>query len=84
MKRYALNELEIGMIVKESELSHIYDTRFLLTDSRLLDDGDVIGTLIYFGEDRTQEYTDLCFQGQPITPIYFNSEEYADGVVYDE
>lgn len=45
---------------------------------------DIEGTLVYFGSGNTEEYTNWFKQEKPITPVYFDSAELEDGVVYDE
>lgn len=83
-KKLTINELKIGMKVKVSQLENILDTCILLLNSELLPDGDVEGELIYFGEGETDEYTQLFLSGKKITPLYFESAEILEGVVYDE
>ena len=56
----------------------------LLINSELLSDGDVEGELVYFGEGETEEYTNWFYTDKEITPVYFDSAELIDGVVYDE
>lgn len=82
-KRYALQDLKQGMQVRKSELSNILDTPMILVDTRVIDNNDVIGTLVLWGHDE-KEHEKWFMQTKPITPIYFNSEELEDGVVYDE
>lgn len=55
----------------------------ILVDTRVIDNNDVIGTLVFWGHDE-KEHEKWFMQTKPITPIYFNSEELEDGVVYDE
>mgnify|MGYP001051691404 FL=1 len=83
-RKYALQDLYKNMRVKVSQLSNILDTCMILLDTELLSDKDVEGTLVYFGNCDTKEYTDWFLQDQAITPVYFYSEELEDGVVYDE
>lgn len=82
-RKYQLEDLKIGMKVKESELNEIYDTHMMLENSKLLMDGDVEGILIFFG-DSQEEYTKIFMQNRRITPLYFDSAELVEGVVYDE
>lgn len=82
-KKYTLPELKIGMQVKLSELKNILDVHMILIDTKVVNSNDLIGTLVFFGADET-EYKKWFNQNKPITPIYFNSEELEDGVVYDE
>lgn len=82
-KQYTIDELRIGMTVRASELKSILDVPMVLTDTKVVDGDDVIGTLAFFG-DNDKEYEKLFKQSRPITPLYFNSEELEDGIVYDE
>lgn len=83
IKKYTLPELKLGMQVKMSELKNILDVHMILTDTKVINNDDLIGTLVFFGTDE-KEYEKWFKQDKPITPIYFNSEEMEDGVVYDE
>ncbi len=81
-KKYTLEELHIGMEVKKSQLSNILDTPMLLINTIVLQDGDVKGTLAFYND--IGEYTKYFKQNISITPVFFNSEELEDGIVYDE
>lgn len=83
-RKYTLQDLYKNMRVKVSQLSNILDTCMILLDTELLSDNDVEGTLVYFGNGNTEEYTNWFRQDRAITPVYFDSEELEDGVVYDE
>ncbi len=82
-KKYKLTELKKGMQVRESQLTNILDTPMILVDTHIINNNDLIGTLAFFGHNE-REYEEWFEQSKPITPIYFNSEELEDGVVYDE
>ncbi len=83
-RKYTLQELRKDMRVRVSQLSSILDTCMILLDTKLLSDNDVEGTLVYFGSGNTEEYTQWFQQEKAITPVYFDSAELEDGVVYDE
>ncbi len=83
-RKYTLNELQKNMRVRVSQLSNILDTCMILLDTELLSDNDVEGTLVYFGSGNTEEYTNWFQQDKAITPVFFDSAELEDGVVYDE
>lgn len=83
IKRLALSDLKVGMKVKLSELQNILDTRMILIDTKMISNDDLVGTLVFFGNNKA-EYEKWFKQSRPITPVYFNSEELEDGVVYDE
>ena len=82
--KLTIKDLKKHDIVKVSQLNTIYDTYMLLLNSTLLPSGDVEGELVYFGDGNTEEYNNWFFTNNSITPLYFDSAEYVDGVVYDE
>lgn len=79
-----INDLREHSIVRVSQLDKIYDTYMLLINSKLLPDGDVEGELVYFGNGDSTEYKKWFLSDVAITPLFFDSGEYVDGVVYDE
>lgn len=85
-KRYRLGDLSnlLGKVVRKSELSEIYDTCIVLQKTKRTADDDLEGVLVYFGDGETPEYDKLFTSGNAITPIYNDSEEVLEGVVYDE
>ena len=85
-KKYTIDELKIGMKVKMSELENILDMPMVLVDSKILDNDDIEGILAYFGysEAEYEKWFRQTPPARPITPVFFNSEELMDGVVYDE
>ena len=85
VKEYKFTDLYLGMTVKESELSKIYNKYFILRNTRLLDDNDVEGELVYIDNGDKEEFISWFKQSDdPITPVYFDKEELMDGIVYDE
>lgn len=82
-KMYKLSELKLGMKVRKSQLKGIMDVHMILVNTKIIDNNDLVGTLVFFG-DNEEEYVKWFKQERPVTPIYFNSEELEDGVVYDE
>lgn len=82
-KKYTLKDLKLGMKVKLSEINEIYDTDIILVDTERIGATDLIGTLVFIG-DNAEEYSKWFQQTKPITPLYFDSAELVDGVVYDE
>ena len=80
-----LSDLKVGMKVKKSQLSNILDTHIILINTEIVGDTYVEGKLVYCDTIcREDEYEKWFHHTQPITPIYFNSEEWEDGIVYDE
>ena len=84
LERYSLEDLHKNMRVRISQLCNILDTYMILLDTKRLPDDDLEGTLVYFGNGNTEEYTNWFKQPQPITPVYFDSAVLEDGIVYDE
>lgn len=82
-KKYSLQDLKIGMQVKLSELQNILDIPMILIDTQVINNDDLTGAIVFFGNNE-KEYEKWCNQTKPITPIYFDSQELEDGVVYDE
>lgn len=82
-QRYTIDDLHKDMRVRVSQLSGIMDTCMILLDTELLA-ADVEGTLVFFGNGNTEEYTKWFQQEKAITPVFFDSVELRDGVVYDE
>lgn len=83
-KKLTLDDLHIGMTVKESQLSNILDTYFILLNTVVVSDTDIEGELAYFGDGKDNKYQNWFEQTKPITPLYFSKEDTEDGVVYDE
>ena len=83
-KKLSFDELQEHMIVRTSQLENIFDTYMLLLNSTLLADGDVEGELVYFGDGKSTDYTKWFKTNATITPVYFDSAEYIDGVTFDE
>ena len=83
-QKYTMDDLYKNMRVRVSQISGILDTCMILLDTVLLADNDVEGTLVYFGSGNTEEYTKWFQQEKVITPVFFDSAESEDGVVYDE
>lgn len=84
IKKISLEDLYQGMRVKESQLSNILDTYFILINSVVVGDTDIEGDLAYFGNGNDAEYKKWFMQDKPITPLFFCKDDAEDGVVYDE
>ena len=82
---YQINDLKMNMRVRVSQLKNILDTFMILTDSKRVEGDDVEGTLVYFGEGEDDEAAKWFMQSEKgITPVFFDSEEVKEGIVYDE
>ena len=76
-----IEDLSIGMRVRESQLSKIYRVNFVLQDSVYIQStNDVEGTLIYFGDGKDEQFLQFANMNIPLTPIRF--EEPHPEVVY--
>lgn len=82
-KKYKKSELKLGMQVKLSEIDHILDTHIILLDTKLIDNNDLIGELVYIGDGKDKESDKWFKQSRPITPLYFSSESLRDDISYD-
>ena len=80
-KKYSLEDLQIGMMVKAEQLSEIYDKYIIILYE---DTKSKIGKLVYCGDTQDNEYDNWFMQTKPITPIYNNKSELEDMIVYDE
>lgn len=82
--KLTLADLKLGMQVKASQLSEIYDTYIILTDTEQLPNGDIIGTLNFLNNTLTNDASHLFKKGAKICPIFKEKEYYEGDVVYDE
>jgi hypothetical protein len=80
-RKYTLSDLHVGMVVRESEISNILDTYFVIINSKIVNETDIEGELVYIGNGKDVNYKKWFEQDNPITPLYFISE---DAVIYDE
>lgn len=83
-QKYTIDDLYKKMRVHVSQPSGILDTCMILLDTVLLADNDVERTRVYFGSGNTEEYIKWFQQEKVITPVFFDSAEWEDGVGYDE
>lgn len=66
-KKLKLEDLKIGMKVKPSQLSEIYETYIMiLYDNQKQKKGKIV----YIGKYRTEEYSKWYRQDKPIRPVY--------------
>lgn len=79
----SLDNLRIGMVVRQSSLSQIFDTYITLVDSKLID-GDIEGTVAYIGDDLNDESDRISMENDGICAIYNSRDEYEGEVTYDE
>lgn len=77
MKKYTLEELEIGMKVYKNQLNKIKDTYIILTDVINTEQG-LYGTIAFVGEDIPNDVKKLRDRGTPMTCVYNLSEEYEE------
>lgn len=84
MAKLSINELKIGMEVRASQLSEIYNTYIILTNAEQLPDGDTVGTISFINNILNEESDRLFVKGARLCPIYREREYYEGDVVYDE
>lgn len=52
-KKLKLEDLKIGMRVKDTQLEEIYDTYIILKDAKTLKDGNTLGTIAFIGKSNS-------------------------------
>lgn len=87
-KKYKFEDLSLGMTVRQSEISDIFDKDIILINSRLLPNNDAEGEVAYLAgngdETDISEYEKWFDQTEiPITPIY-QSEDISGRADCDE
>ena len=79
----SVNDLRIGMRVNTYQLSGIYNTYILLSQTELNDDGSTSGTIEFVGEKQTQEMLDVinyCKEKYGKKPMVYAHAYLPDGV----
>lgn len=82
-KSYKLSDLSVGMTVTTYELSDIYDTYILLSQTHLNDDGSTTGIIEFFGPKQTFEMKkvfDRCIAKYGKRPMIYAHTKLDDGV----
>ena len=82
-KYYKLSDLSVGMTVTTYELSNIYDTYILLSQTHLNDDGSTTGTIEFIGHEQTSEMKkvfDRCLDKYGKRPMIYAHIKLDDGV----
>lgn len=74
MKKYTLEELEIGMKVSKEQLSEIYDTFMIIMYDCTTDE---FGTLVYIGKNLNISCMEILFLGRTVCIVYNTIEELA-------
>lgn len=82
-KRYKLEDLKIGMPVKVSELSNIYNMHIILIGAEWCEDGDVKGKIAYIGEELTEESDNIIISNK-VRGVYNEHLDIEGEVFYDE
>jgi hypothetical protein len=68
-RKYTLSDLHVGMVVRESEISNILDTYFIIINSKIVNETDIEGELVYVGNGKDVNYKKWFEQDNPITPL---------------
>lgn len=74
MKKYTLEELEIGMKVSKEQLSEIYDTFMIIMYDCTTDE---FGTLVYIGKNLNISCMEILFLGRTVCIVYNTIEKLA-------
>lgn len=78
-----ISDLHVGMKVNTYELSKIFDTYILLSQTRLKDDGSTEGVIEFIGKKQTQEMLDVfnkCKEKYGRRPMIYAHKNMPDGV----
>lgn len=78
-----LNDLKIGMQVTTHQLSNIYNTYILLSQTKLNSDGSTSGVIEFIGDKQTQEMLDIingCKEKYGRKPMVYAHAYLPDGV----
>lgn len=78
-----IDDLKIGMLVNTNQLTNIYDTYILLSQTKLNSDGSTSGIIEFIGKKQTQEMLDIvnkCKRLYGRKPMVFAQKYLPDGV----
>lgn len=76
-------QLQLGMKVKVSQLSNIYDTYIFLKDAEFCGINDVVGVIAFICTELSAESDKYAMMSRTIS-IYNDSLEYEEAYTYDE
>lgn len=76
-----LQDIKVGMSVKFSQLSNIYDTWILVEKKNIGEDGGIIR---FIGKETNSASQAILDEGKPIGCIYNDSELLDEDVYFDE
>lgn len=86
-KKYALNELKVGMIVNTTQLHNIYDTYILIANQHLDKNGFNTGEIVFIGKKQTREMKEIfeaCTQKYGKRPMIYAQRNLEDGASINE
>lgn len=75
--------LQVGERVTTYQLSGVYDTYILLSNTKLLDDGSTEGTIEYIGKEQNEEMLKVfnnCIERYGRRPMIYAQANLPDGV----
>lgn len=82
-KKLRLEDLKLGMMVNNMQLSNIFNTYIILTESNISDNGQYItGKIAWIGDKLNSESDKLNKISN--TACIFNTDDTCDGEVYYE
>lgn len=81
MKKLKLEDLRVGMYVEIGQLDEIYDT-LIIVDEKSVDDTG--GIIVFIGQKPCKESQEAMDKCTVIAPIYNDSIELNEDVIFDE
>lgn len=82
-KKLKLEDLKIGMRVKTSQISNIYNTYIILSQTKLNDDGTTSGTIEFISTVQNKEMVEvinMCKEKYGKKPMIYAHANIPDGV----
>lgn len=83
-KKLHIEELKLGMQVRSSQLSNIFNTYIILINTKISDDGqNIIGEIAFIGAELNSK-SDEINKKYSNKACIFNSDDTCDGEIYYE
>ena len=79
-KMLTKEQLQLGMKVKTSQLKNIYDTYIILSDAEFCGINDVIGVVVFIGDELNAESDKFITQSK--TASVYNDSSECEAIVY--
>ena len=81
LRKLNLEDLKIGMQVEIEQLSDIYDTLIMVQMEEMTSKS---GTIRFIGKGPCAESQSIYNEGKPVAPIFHDSIELEEDIVFDE